>query len=124
MPAVDEDDRPEDRGDAVGEREGRGGEAQPSLHHLRPHEHGDREYDAQPEAVAEHRQAVSSVLVVPLVPSGSMTPVSFVSLLGHRTVICVARLDDTLLGDFGTPVGPGRARVVISMVIVGHLARP
>jgi hypothetical protein len=48
-----------------------------------------------------------------------------VSRPGPRTVIRVAQLDDALLADFGsTTVGPGGARVVISMVIVGHLARP
>jgi hypothetical protein len=59
------------------------------------------------------------------VPSGSVAPVSFVSRPGHRPVICVAHLDDTLLDDLGSiTFGPGGARVVISMMIVGHLARP
>ena len=68
--AVDEDDRPEDRGDPVGQREGRRGEAEPVLHHLRPDEHRDREQDAQPEAVAEHGDAVPGMLVVAPVPAG------------------------------------------------------
>ena len=123
--AVDEDDRSEDRGDPVGEWEGRGGEAQPLLQHLRPHEHGDRQQDTQPEPVAEHRDAVSGVLIVPLVPTGAVAPVCVVSRRRHRTVIRVAQLDDWLLGDFGgITVGPGGAAVVISMVIVAHLARP
>jgi hypothetical protein len=126
--AVDEDDRPEDRGDAVGQREGRGREAQPFLHHLRPHEHRDREQDAQPEAVAEHRHAVSGVLVVPPVPSVPSVPscaVPFVCLVsrpGHRTVIRMAQLDEPLLSNLRCALRlRGVARMVISVLVVVHL---
>ena len=94
---VHEDDGPEDRRDPGGQRERRRGEAEPSLHHLRPDEHGDREQDAQPEAVAEHRDAVPGMLVVAPVPSGvvGLVPSAFVagvhlvSGTRSRSVMCV-----------------------------------
>jgi hypothetical protein len=61
---VEEDDRAEDRRDPIRHRERRGRIAEPVLDHLGPEQDWDREDDAQPEAVAEHRDAVAGVSVV------------------------------------------------------------
>jgi len=73
-PAVDEDDRSEDRRDEGRAGEHGGGLAEPVLRVAAPDEDRDRQCQAEPELVAEHRHRVTSVAVMG--PVGSGGPIS------------------------------------------------
>jgi hypothetical protein len=64
-PAVEEDRRAEDRRDPPRSREDRRGIAEPVLQHRLPDQRRHRQRQRQPEPVAEHRDAVAGMLVVP-----------------------------------------------------------
>ena len=63
-PAVQEDHRPEDRRDEGRAREHGRGVAQPLLRIAAPDHDRDRERQAEPEAVAEHRDGMPGVAIV------------------------------------------------------------
>ena len=68
--AVQEDDRSEDRRDEVGARERRGRVAEPLLGVAAPDDDRDRQEQAQPELVAEHRHRMAGMAIVGGVPPG------------------------------------------------------
>ncbi len=87
-PAIEEDDRAEDGREVLEPRDGRDLVAQPHRNIVAEQHDGNREQEAQPELVAEHRDGVARVLVmaacVRVVAGGGVTGGSVLGQVGGR----------------------------------------
>ena len=116
--AVEEDDRAEDRGDRVAAGKGRHREVEPVLDHVAVEHDRDREQQREPEAAAEHLDAVAGVLVV----TGMWVMVSMASWRDGLMIDVAAVGDVTLVRHVVVVMvrGFGRRGVMIGVSRVIH----